>query len=117
MRSAAYAYASQNIRVNSVHPTGVATPMIFNEHMTSLFEANPEGTGMSDNLMPVPYVEAMDVTNAVTFLVSEKARYITGRGPARGRWFRCHVANRLSPSQPEHPAPRHDGAPPPSKHA
>ena len=33
---------------------------------------------MTGNLLSVPYVEAMDVTNAVTWLVSDKARYITG---------------------------------------
>lgn len=78
MRSAAYAYAKNSIRVNSVHPTGVATPMIFNEHMMRMFEANPEGTGMSGNLLPVPYVEPADVTGAVLYLVSDAARYVTG---------------------------------------
>jgi len=71
-------YARHDIRVNSVHPTGVATPMIFNDHVAGLFAANPEGTGMTGNLLSVPYVEAMVVTNAVTWLVSDKARYITG---------------------------------------
>lgn len=78
MRSAAYAYAPHNIRVNSVHPTGVATPMIFNEHMAKVFEANPDSSAMTGNLMPVPFVEPLDVTNAVVFLSGEKARYITG---------------------------------------
>lgn len=78
MRSAAHAYAKHNIRVNSVHPTGVATPMIFNDHVAGLFAANPEGTGMTGNLLDVPYVEALDVTNAVAWLASDKARYITG---------------------------------------
>lgn len=78
MRSASYAYADHNIRVNSVHPTGVATPMIFNQHMADVFAANPEGNAMAGNLMPVPYVEPQDVTNAVLFLISDSARYITG---------------------------------------
>lgn len=79
MRSAANAYAAQNIRVNSVHPTGVATPMIFNEHMAGVFADNPQDlSAMSGNLLPVPFVESIDVTNVVTFLVSDKARYITG---------------------------------------
>ena len=78
MRSAANAYAAHNIRVNSVHPTGVATPMIFNEHMASVFADNPQFAAMSGNLLPVPFVEAIDVTNVVTFLASDKARYITG---------------------------------------
>jgi len=78
MRSASYAYADHNIRVNTVHPTGVATPMIFNQHMADMFAANPEGSAMAGNLLPVPYVEAQDVTNAVRFLISDGARYITG---------------------------------------
>jgi len=79
MRSAANAYAAQNIRVNSVHPTGVGTPMIFNEHMAQVFANNPEDLGaMTGNLLPVPFVDPVDVTNVVTFLASEKARYITG---------------------------------------
>ena len=79
MRSAANAYAAHNIRVNSLHPTGVGTPMIFNEHMAGVFANNPHDLGaMSGNLLPVPFVESIDVTNVVTFLVSDKARYITG---------------------------------------
>lgn len=78
MRSAAYAYAPHNIRVNSVHPTGVATPMIFNEHTANFFAANPDGGAMAGNLLPVPFVEPVDVTNAVLFLVGDSARYITG---------------------------------------
>ncbi len=78
MRSAANAYAQHNIRVNSIHPTGVATPMIFNEHMARMYEANPGGSGMSGNLLPVPYVEPSDVTSAVLYLISDGARYVTG---------------------------------------
>jgi NAD(P)-dependent dehydrogenase (short-subunit alcohol dehydrogenase family) len=78
MRSASYAYAPHRIRVNSVHPTGVATPMIFNEHMARVFAANPDGSAMTGNLLPVPYVEPRDVTSAVLFLISEAAHNITG---------------------------------------
>ncbi len=78
MRSAANAYAQNNIRVNSVHPTGVATPMIFNEHMAAVFTENPDSSAMTGNLLPVPFVEALDVTNAVVWLLSDKARYVTG---------------------------------------
>lgn len=52
--------------------------MIFNEHMARVFEANPEGSAMSGNLLPVPFVEPSDVTAAVMYLVSDGARYITG---------------------------------------
>jgi SDR family mycofactocin-dependent oxidoreductase len=78
MRSAANAYAQHNIRVNSIHPTGVATPMIFNEHMARVHEANPQGSGMSGNLLPVPFVEPSDITSAVLYLISAGARYVTG---------------------------------------
>ncbi|MEV0674755.1 mycofactocin-coupled SDR family oxidoreductase [Mycobacterium sp. NPDC050441] len=78
MRSAAYAYAPHHIRVNSIHPTGVATPMIFNDHMARVLEANPDSSAMSGNLLPVPFVEPIDVTNAVLFLIGDSARYITG---------------------------------------
>ena len=78
MRSAAYAYAQHGIRVNSVHPTGVGGPMIFNDHMANLFAANPDASAMSGNLLPVPFVEPIDVTNAVLFLVNDSARYLTG---------------------------------------
>jgi NAD(P)-dependent dehydrogenase (short-subunit alcohol dehydrogenase family) len=49
MRSASCAYAQHNIRVNSEHPTGVATPMIFTEHMARVFES-------SSNLSATPVV-------------------------------------------------------------
>ena len=52
--------------------------MIFNEHMAQMFAANPEGSAMAGNLLPVPYVEPQDVTAAVLFLISDSARYITG---------------------------------------
>lgn len=70
--------APHNIRVVSIHPTGVNTPM--NDGLAFL-----EGTTTAEiaersagNLMPVPWVEAQDVADAVVFLVSSKARFITG---------------------------------------
>ena len=78
MRSAAHAYAQDNIRVNSIHPTGVATPMVLNEHMGRYFTETPNAANVAANLLPVPFIEAQDVTNAVMYLVSEKARYVTG---------------------------------------
>lgn len=78
MRSAANAYAQHHIRVNSIHPTGVPTPMILNEHITRLLQENPNAPSLSGNLLPVPYVEVADVTNAVIWLASPKSRYVTG---------------------------------------
>ncbi|MDT5003404.1 MAG: hypothetical protein QOJ24_580 [Mycobacterium sp.] len=78
MRSAAYAYAEHGIRVNTVHPTGVATPMVLNEHMGRVFLENPSAPKLATNLLPVPFIEAQDVTNLVVWLASDKARYVTG---------------------------------------
>lgn len=79
MRSAANAYAPHHIRVNAVHPTGVATPMILNEHMARVVAENPIPTSISANLLPgVPFVEPRDVSEAVLWLVGPRARYVTG---------------------------------------
>ncbi|HZZ45825.1 MAG TPA: mycofactocin-coupled SDR family oxidoreductase [Pseudonocardia sp.] len=86
MRSLAVELAQHNIRVNSVHPTTVDTPMIHNEAMYKLFFPdleNPtrekvEEAFLSMNGMRIPYVEAIDISNAVLFLASDEARYITG---------------------------------------
>lgn len=78
MRSAANAYAQHHIRVNSIHPTGVATPMILNEHTAEMLREHPNSGSLSANLLPVPCVEARDVTDAVVWLAGPKSRYITG---------------------------------------
>lgn len=78
MRSFSHWLAPQGIRVNSVHPTGVDTPMIMNEQMGALIAADPAiGEAMS-NLMPVPMVDPIDISNAVAWLVSDEARFVTG---------------------------------------
>ncbi len=78
MRSAANAYAPHKIRVNSVHPSGVATPMILNDFVIRGMTENPN-PAISQTLLPnVPLVESRDVTDAVLWLVSPRARYVTG---------------------------------------
>jgi NAD(P)-dependent dehydrogenase (short-subunit alcohol dehydrogenase family) len=78
MRSAANAYAQRRIRVNSVHPSGVSTPMILNDFVANRMLENPN-PAVSQMLLPdVPLVEAQDVTEAVLWLVSPRARYVTG---------------------------------------
>jgi SDR family mycofactocin-dependent oxidoreductase len=78
MRSAANAYAIHKIRVNSVHPSGVATPMILNDFVVQGMMENPN-PAISQTLLPgVPLVESKDVTEAVLWLVSPRARYVTG---------------------------------------
>jgi len=86
MRSIANEFALQNIRVNSVHPTTVNTIMIQNEGVWGLFDPeNPHPSRESAapifqtlNALPVPWVEPVDISNAVLFLASDEARYITG---------------------------------------
>lgn len=78
MRSAAYAYAQHNIRVNTVHPTATLTPMAVNDHMSKVFMEHPGAASLAENLLPVPFVEAQDITNAVVWLATDKSRYVTG---------------------------------------
>jgi (+)-trans-carveol dehydrogenase len=88
MRTLALELAPDMIRVNSVHPTSVDTDMIQNETMYELFapDLEPEqrtrealGERFTTlNALPIPWVEAVDISNAVLFLASDEARYITG---------------------------------------
>jgi SDR family mycofactocin-dependent oxidoreductase len=78
MRSAANAYAPHKIRVNSIHPSGVMTPMILNDFVVNRMLENPN-PAVSQMLLPdVPLVEPQDVTEAVLWLLSPRSRYITG---------------------------------------
>jgi SDR family mycofactocin-dependent oxidoreductase len=78
MRNFAINYAKHNIRVNTVHPTGVATEMIMNETMTKILTDHPDMIGAVENLLPVPMVEPVDISNAILWLCSDEARYVTG---------------------------------------
>ncbi len=86
MRTLALELAPHSIRVNSVHPTGVNTPMVQNEASMQLFlpdVENPTAEQYAEvmgslNALPIPWVEARDISNAVLFLASDEARYITG---------------------------------------
>lgn len=76
MRSYANLLAPHSIRVNSVHPTGVATPMVINPAMQEALKNRVEG--FSANALPVDMVESSDITNAIMWLVSDAGRYVTG---------------------------------------
>lgn len=81
MRVYANLLAPHSIRVNSVHPAGVNTPMIDNEFTRSWLEGLAQDTqGGPDmgNALPVQALDAEDIAAAVAFLVSDEARYITG---------------------------------------
>lgn len=81
MRAYANFLAPHSIRVNSVHPTGVDTPMINNEFtrgwLKHIAEELNAPTDFS-NALPVQVIQSEDVANAVAWLVSDQARYITG---------------------------------------
>lgn len=70
--------APWNIRVVSIHPTGVNTPM--NDGLAAMEGATPIEIAerSAGNLLPVPWVETEDVANLVLFLASDRARYATG---------------------------------------
>jgi len=78
MRAYAVAFGPENVRCNSIHPTGVATPMIMNEAFMQFGADNPEFAATMQNLMPVPVIEPIDVSNAIVYLCSEDGRYVTG---------------------------------------
>jgi SDR family mycofactocin-dependent oxidoreductase len=77
MRNLANELAPYSIRVNTVHPTGVNTPMIHNEFMDQAL-ANPDFTTNMQNALPVEEVEPVDISNAILWLASDEARYVTG---------------------------------------
>lgn len=78
MRAYANILAPHSIRVNSVHPTGVRTPMVVNPEMERFLAADPAMGQHMMNALPVDMVEAVDISNAIVWLVSEDARYVTG---------------------------------------
>jgi SDR family mycofactocin-dependent oxidoreductase len=78
MRTFANTLAQHSIRVNTVHPTGVNTPMVVNEVMQQWLSEDPSIAGAMSNLLPVEMIESVDISNAILFLVSDDGRYVTG---------------------------------------
>ena len=86
MRTFAVELGAHSIRVNSVHPTHVNTPLLMNEQTYRMFRPDLEAPGPDDlapicqsfHMLPIPWVEAQDISNAVLFLASNESRYITG---------------------------------------
>ncbi|WP_348787311.1 mycofactocin-coupled SDR family oxidoreductase [Leifsonia sp. NPDC080035] len=85
MRTLALELAPESIRVNSIHPTQVDTPMIQNAATYDLFTGK-EGSTKDEFAdasrrviaLPIPWVEAVDISNALLWLASDEARYVTG---------------------------------------
>jgi len=85
-RTLALELAPHFIRVNSLHPSTVDTDMIQNEATYRLFRPDLRDPGAQElanagraiNALPVPWLEPLDISNAVLFLASDEARYITG---------------------------------------
>jgi NAD(P)-dependent dehydrogenase (short-subunit alcohol dehydrogenase family) len=67
-----------SIRVNSVHPTGVRTPMVMNDAMQEFLQSDPQMSNAMANALPVDMVEPVDISNAIVWLASDDARYVTG---------------------------------------
>ena len=85
MKVLAVELAPHSIRVNSVHPTNVDTDMIQNPAIHSLFSGMPDADPAtaaaamkSMHALPIPWVDPADISNAVAWLVSDEARYVTG---------------------------------------
>lgn len=86
MRTFAVELGQHFIRVNSVHPTNVNTPLFMNSGTMKLFRPDLENPGPDDmavaaqlmHVLPIGWVEPEDISNAVLFLASDESRYVTG---------------------------------------
>ena len=78
-RAFAHELAQHNIRVNSVHPTGVDTPMgtLGAGGFEAMLAANPRVGAMMTNSLPIEITQPVDISNAVVFLASDESRYVT----------------------------------------
>jgi (+)-trans-carveol dehydrogenase len=86
MRTFAVELGQHSIRVNTVHPTHVNSPLLMNESTYRLFRPDLQNPGPDDlapicqsfHFLPIPWVTPADISNAVLFLACDEARYITG---------------------------------------
>jgi NAD(P)-dependent dehydrogenase (short-subunit alcohol dehydrogenase family) len=61
-----------------VLPTGVNTPMVVNDIMQAFLASDPSLSQAMANALPVDMVEPVDIPNAILWLMSDDARYVTG---------------------------------------
>ena len=79
MRSYAWFLGPENIRVNSIHPSGVPTQMTLNKGFENYIATHPpEALLRLGNAMPVQWLDPEDISNAVAWLASDEARYVSG---------------------------------------
>lgn len=77
MKALAYELAPHAIRVNTVHPTGVKTPMVINDWFQQKLQTSSSLASVR-NLLHVPLIDPEDVSNAMLWLASDAGRYVTG---------------------------------------
>jgi SDR family mycofactocin-dependent oxidoreductase len=86
VRTWANELGEHGIRVNSIHPSCVPTPMLLNEDVLKRFRPDLEHPTIDDakpsfqtlHLLPTPWLEERDISNAVLWLASDEARFVTG---------------------------------------
>jgi SDR family mycofactocin-dependent oxidoreductase len=86
VRACAHEFGRHGVRVNGIHPTSVATPMVHNDAMSRALRPDLDAPTIEDtiavrqsnHLLPIPWIETIDVSNAVLWLASDEARYVTG---------------------------------------
>lgn len=85
MRALAAELAQHNIRVNTIHPSTVYSPMILNEPVYKVFRPDLENPGVEEmeaelrpfHMLPVAALDAIDISHAVVYLASDESRYVT----------------------------------------
>src|SRR5262249_18016850 len=78
MRYYANTLGEKNIRVNTVHPTAVASPMTVNESVDQLNADEPEFQAALKNLQPEAFLEPDDISDTIIYLCGRSGRYVTG---------------------------------------
>jgi SDR family mycofactocin-dependent oxidoreductase len=96
--------APRGIRANVIHPTNCNTDMLQSDPMYRQFRPDLDQPTRADaeplfaiqQAMPIPYVEPLDISNAVLWLASDEARYVTGMqlrvdGGGYLKWYDYHI--------------------------